>query len=112
MSRKKKQDSTIPTASSAEPGEPSFLQEVPEPRAEKRPLPIWFVVLTCMLLYWGDLYVMDNGGDVAGKAGAFPTVVYDPYRSYEDLELANPVSPEEAARQKGRVASRFKEFKG
>jgi mono/diheme cytochrome c family protein len=83
------------------------LAELPEPRAEKRPLPIWLVVLTVILLYWADMYIMDHGADVAGKAGAFPIVVYDPFRTYEDLELANPVSPEELVRNKGRQVFNF-----
>jgi mono/diheme cytochrome c family protein len=104
MSRKQQQD--LPAAA-VEPSEPLFLTELPEPRAEKRPLPIWLIVLLCIVLYWGDLYIMDHGGDVTGKAGAFPTIVYDPFRTYEDLELANPVSPEEAARNKGRQVFNF-----
>jgi mono/diheme cytochrome c family protein len=88
-------------------GEAAFLSEPPEPQAEQRPLPIWLIVLACLLLYGGDMYIMDHGGDVAGKSGAFPTLVYDPYRSYEELELANPVSPEEALRNKGRQVFNF-----
>ena len=101
-----------PTPSRLQPSEPgpvvlAPLPEPPEPRAEKRPLPIWLVVLTFVLLYWGDMYVMDHGADVAGKAGAFPTLVYDPFRSYDDLVLANPVSPEQAARNKGQQVFNF-----
>lgn len=80
---------------------PPVFREAPEPTAEKRPLPIWLLVLLFILLYWGDMYIMNNGADLAGEAGAFPVVVYDPFQSYSDLALANPVSPEQEARNKG-----------
>lgn len=86
---------------------PTILPELPEPRAEKRSLPIWLIVLLFILLYWGDMYIMDHGADLAGKAGAFPAVVYDPFHSYGELAQANPVSPEQEERNKGQQVFNF-----
>ncbi len=83
------------------------LPEPAEPRADKRPLPVWLIVLLFVLLYWGDMYVMEHGADLAGKGGPFPTMVYDPFRSYEELDKANPVTPEEAERRKGQQVYNF-----
>ncbi len=120
MSKKSKQKAKIP-AQAAGPGgngdaeqraeeAPTtviVLPEPPEPRAERRPLPVWLIVVLFVLLYWGDMYVMEHGADLAGKGGAFPTMVYDPYRNYADLDKANPVTPEEAERRKGQQVYNF-----
>jgi mono/diheme cytochrome c family protein len=56
-----------------------------EPVAEKRPVPVLLIALLVVLLFWGDLYVMHNGGDIGGERGAFPAMVYFPYRSFAEI---------------------------
>src|SRR5688572_11857628 len=56
-----------------------------EPVAEKRPVPVLPIALLVVLLSWGDLYVMRNGGDVGGERGPFPAMVYSPYERYADI---------------------------
>ena len=80
-----------------------FRAEEAEPVAERRPLPIWLITLLLLLLFWGDMYLMGHGADVAGSTGAFPKAVFDPYKTYEDLVIANPVSPEQVARNDGKI---------
>jgi mono/diheme cytochrome c family protein len=53
-----------------------------EPVTENRPVPVLLIALLVALLFWGDMYVMRNGGDVGGEAGAFPAKVFDPYKTY------------------------------
>ena len=59
-----------------------------EPVTESRPVPVLLIALLVALLFWGDMYVMHNGGDVGGEAGAFPARVYDPYKSYAAIPKA------------------------
>jgi nitrite reductase (NO-forming) len=43
------------------------------------------------LIYVGEVYVMNHGGDVMGvTTGRFPASVYDPYDSYAAVKRANP----------------------
>src|SRR5688500_3906388 len=56
-----------------------------EPVAENRPVPVLLIALLVALLFWGDMYVMRNGGDVGGEAGAFPARVYDPYKTHASI---------------------------
>jgi mono/diheme cytochrome c family protein len=73
-----------------------------EPTAERRPISVLLIGLLIALLYWGDMYVMEHGADVSGKAGSFPPVVYDPFRSYAEVERANPRSPIDEMLARGR----------
>ena len=35
-----------------------------EPVAERRPVPVFLIALLVLLVYLGDMYVMENGADV------------------------------------------------
>ena len=59
-----------------------------EPVAERRPVPVLLIALLVALVFWGDIFIMHNGGDVGGDAGAFPSQVYYPYRSYAEIPKA------------------------
>ena len=59
-----------------------------EPVTENRPVPVLLIALLVALLFWGDMYVMRNGGDVGGEAGAFPAKVFDPYKTYAAIPKA------------------------
>jgi len=74
-----------------------------EPVAERRPVPVFLIILLGVLVYLGDMYVMDHGADVMGKTGPFPKQVFDPHTSYEQLIQANPIDPKEKSRQEGRA---------
>src|SRR5262245_38289948 len=56
-----------------------------EPVAEKRPVPVLLIALLVALVFWGELYVMRHGGDVAGEKGAFPAMVYFPFQTYAQI---------------------------
>jgi len=73
-----------------------------EPTAEQRPISVLLIGLLIVLLYWGDMYVMEHGADVSGKAGSFPPVVYDPFQSYAQVERANPRSELDLILARGR----------
>jgi mono/diheme cytochrome c family protein len=61
-----------------------------EPVAENRPVPVLLIAALVALLFWGDMYIMRNGGDVGGTAGAFPAKVYYPYTSMAQLPTSGP----------------------
>lgn len=61
-----------------------------EPVAENRPVPVLLIALLVALLFWGDMYVMRNGGDVGGAGGAFSSKIYYPFNSYVQVRNANP----------------------
>ena len=109
MSKKKKKSSP---ASSSHPGatvhpaagSSSVLgRENPEPVAEPRPMPILPVVLLGLLVWWGEMFVMEHGGDLAGKSGRFPSSVYYPYQTFAEVVKANPVDAAGARRANGQV---------
>lgn len=50
-----------------------------EPVAERRPVPVLLIALLIALIFWGDMYIMQNGADIGGAKGAFPHQVYSPY---------------------------------
>jgi mono/diheme cytochrome c family protein len=75
--------------------------EEAEPVAESRPIPIVFFVLTLVALYLADLYILDRGGDVINKQGAFPVQVYDPFYTIAQVDAENPVDPAQALRLEG-----------
>jgi mono/diheme cytochrome c family protein len=77
--------------------------EETEPVAERRPVPVFLIVLLVVLVYLGDMYVMDHGADVMGKTGPFPKLVFDPDTSYDQIVLKNPVDPRELAIRDGRA---------
>jgi mono/diheme cytochrome c family protein len=75
----------------------------PEPVAERRPVPVFIILLLVLLVYLGDMYVMDHGADVMGKAGPFPHQVYYPQTTFEQLVEANPIDPVQEARRQGQL---------
>src|SRR5262245_8986047 len=80
----------------------SVVAAEPEPSAEQRPISVLLIGLLIALVYWGDMYVMEHGADVSGKAGTFPAVVYDPYRSFAEVERDNPRSEIDELLARGR----------
>ncbi|MBM3836737.1 MAG: c-type cytochrome [Verrucomicrobia bacterium] len=54
-----------------------------EPTAGHAESPVWLVVLLGVLLFWAQLYIENY-------AGGFNPQVYEPYRTYAQVEQANP----------------------
>jgi len=92
MSRKDKKQNHQAGSSGAPERRPG--EAVPaddrEPIAENRPVPVLLIALLVVLFFWGDMYIMRNGGDVGGTAGAFPAKVYYPYTSIAQLPTSGP----------------------
>jgi mono/diheme cytochrome c family protein len=61
-----------------------------EPVAENRPVPVLLIAALVALFFWADMYVMRNGADVGGTAGAFPSKIYYPYTSMAQLPTTGP----------------------
>ncbi len=66
-----------------------------EPTAGSAELPVLLIGLLVVLLYWGDVYLLQNSGEFNPK-------VYYPYRSYEQVVLLNPIDPVAAREREGR----------
>lgn len=63
-----------------------------EPTAASRAVPGVLIAFVAFMLYWGDMYVMDNGGDLMGENGSFPQDLYYPVSSYASLKDMHPKS--------------------
>ena len=58
-------------------------QDIAEPKATWRPVPVWLLVLLLLLLYWGMLYFDQHGG-------WFSQEVYSPFRSETEVAFYQP----------------------
>jgi len=108
MSKKKKQPApyagTQRSPAGAVPSRASLSAvDDTEPVAERRPVPVFFIILLILLIYGGDMYIMEHGADVMGKAGPFPKQVFDPFRTYQEVVDRNPESPEDKIFKIGRA---------
>jgi len=65
-----------------------------EPRAARVPVPVLLIALLAGLLYWGDMYIVDHGGELDAR-------VYQPYVSFKQLEDLQPKGEEEILKEKG-----------
>ena len=66
--------------------------------AKNAPVPIWFIVLASLLVYWGAIYFDQN-------SGWFDPHVYTPYRDYNQVaEMRPPSSGPEELLRKGKSA--------
>lgn len=85
------------TSNSFTPGKP----EAPEPKALRRPLPIFFIALVGVFLFWGQLY-MDRYG------GRFSSDIFTPYLSAKELDSYVEKSDDQKLYAKG--AAIFKTY--
>lgn len=60
------------------PDQPSPAQEAVEPKAGRRNVPVWLLILLLLLIYWAMLYFDQHGG-------WFSQEVYAPYHSIAEL---------------------------
>ncbi len=70
----------------AQPSAPSATAD--QPKAGGRTVPVWLVVLLCVLAYWGMVYFDQH-------SGWFDQNVYVPYRSLAEVQMYQPVVGEE-----------------
>jgi mono/diheme cytochrome c family protein len=111
MSKKKRNNQTAPGSAGSiagvhggSAGTFALTADRSEPVAQDRPVPVALIIFTLIFLYYADLYIMGHGGDGGNNpknGGAFPAVVYDPYRSYAEVETHNPIDPVEVFRREG-----------
>ncbi|HVV74029.1 MAG TPA: cytochrome c [Verrucomicrobiae bacterium] len=66
-----------------------------EPRAARKAIPVWLIILLFLLLYWAMVY-FDQ------RSGWFDERVYAPYHSFEQVASMQPVSGEGEVIQKGK----------
>lgn len=68
-----------------------------EPTAgtESSPMVYWFLGILAALLVWGDLFLVNHGGDFNAK-------VYSPYISFKEVEKNNPKKDEDPRITDGR----------
>jgi mono/diheme cytochrome c family protein len=65
-----------------------------EPRAGRAPVPVLIIALLAGLVFWGDLYIVDHGGELDAR-------VYQPYESFKQIEDLQPKGEEEILKAKG-----------
>jgi mono/diheme cytochrome c family protein len=69
-------------------------EAVGEPWAARAPVPVLLIALLAGLLFWGDMYIVDHGGELDAR-------VYQPYLSFKQIEDFQPKGEEEILRAKG-----------
>jgi mono/diheme cytochrome c family protein len=67
------------------PAPTAALPVLPEPHAERRPVPVWLLVLTLFLIYLGMIYFDQQGG-------WFSQEVYAPYHTIVEVNTYQPPS--------------------
>jgi mono/diheme cytochrome c family protein len=72
----------------AQPSASSISSAAAEPKAGRKAVPIWLIVLLCLLGYWGMVFFDQHGG-------WFSSDVYIPYRSVAEVQIFQPVAGEE-----------------
>jgi mono/diheme cytochrome c family protein len=89
MSKKHKQSQRQPgeTSFTAKPVDApgrSTIKEIgSEPVANRASVPVLFIAVLGALLFWGDMYLVNNGGQLDAR-------VYSPYRSIHELNNYQP----------------------
>ena len=109
MSKKKQNIQSKPAGSASyvrSGGSKSFAvtADLNEPIAEERPVPVFLIVLSLLLLFYASLYLMEHGGDGSNKlqnGGAFPAIVYDPYATFSEVQTHNPIDPAQIGKIEG-----------
>lgn len=67
-----------------------------EPTSARMNTPALLVALLAALLFWGDLYIVDHGGELDAR-------VYTPYRSAEQLAAFRPLSEDDKIIARGKI---------
>jgi mono/diheme cytochrome c family protein len=66
----------------------SVVSATAEPKAGRKAVPIWLIVLLCLLGYWGMVFFDQRGG-------WFSSDVYSPFTAVAQVQIYQPVAGEE-----------------
>jgi mono/diheme cytochrome c family protein len=95
--------SAAPTASSAQASASaartpaSVVRDIGgEPVAARASVPVLLIALMVALLFWGDMYIVDHGGELDAR-------VYQPYRNFKEIADLQPKGEEEILKAKGQI---------
>jgi mono/diheme cytochrome c family protein len=100
MSKKRKQSSQSASGTSFQSKDASrsaatAITEVgPEPKANRAAVPVFFIVVLGAILFWGDMYLVNHGGELDAR-------VYAPYRSVAELASYRPKGAEDLLKAQG-----------
>lgn len=85
MKKPNKQNSPQPSrSSSSTKAAPVAVKEVGnEPTVERTSMPVLLIALLGALIYWGNMYVVEYGGELDAR-------VQGPYRNWKELESLKP----------------------
>lgn len=67
-----------------------------EPVASRAPVPVLLVALLVSLLYWGNMFIVENGGQLDAR-------VHQPYRNFKEISDLQPKGEEEIIYAKGKL---------
>lgn len=65
-----------------------------EPKANRAPVPVFFLVVLVALLFWGDMYLVNHGGELDAR-------IYAPYQSVSELASYQPKGEEDVLKIQG-----------
>jgi mono/diheme cytochrome c family protein len=99
MSKKHKQSGQSQSGTSFTPrdggSQKPVIREVgSEPVANRAAMPVLFIAVLGVLLFWGDMYLVDYGGQLDAR-------VHSPYRSVEELRGYQPKDASALLKAKG-----------
>lgn len=82
-SQKQSGETSFAAKPAAAPGK-SVIKEIgSEPVANRASMPVLFIAVLGALLFWGDMYLVNHGGQLDAR-------VYSPYRSMQELNNYQP----------------------
>ena len=67
-----------------------------EPVASRAPIPVLLIVLLVSLVYWGNMYIVENGGELDAR-------VHQPYRNFKEIDGLQPKGEDEVVLAKGKL---------
>ena len=67
-----------------------------EPVAGRAPVPVLLIALLVSLLYWGNMFIVENGGQLDAR-------VHQPYHNFKEISDLQPKSEEEIIYAKGKL---------
>jgi len=88
MSKKDETPAPVPLAGDKPTGS--------EPVASRAPVPVLLIALLVSLLYWGNMFIVENGGQLDAR-------VHQPYHNFKEISDLQPKSEEEIIYAKGRL---------
>jgi mono/diheme cytochrome c family protein len=99
MSKKSKQSSQSQSVASLTPHrsgsvKPGINEDDSEPVANRAAMPVLFIAALGALVFWGDMYLVNHGGQLDAR-------VYAPYRSVEELNSYQPKGEGDVLKARG-----------